>query len=232
MNQENDVDRVVALFSGAGGLSLGFTRAGLKPCLAAEVDGDACASYAANLGIEPLQRDLGDTQSIDEIVKALGTGETLAVIGGPPCQGFSSAGSRNGEDPRNRLIFNYLHIVNTIRPRWFLFENVEGILTSGGGKSLVDLVRLFIQHGYSVRLEKVNFAGYGLPQSRKRVVIIGNRIGFDFHFPEFTHGFNSGKHKSNRSLAPAPSVMEALAGPRPIQHKQRRKGSLHQFATS
>jgi DNA (cytosine-5)-methyltransferase 1 len=139
--------------------------------------------------------------------------DVLAVIGGPPCQGFSTAGSRNGLDPRNQLIFNYFSIVEQVRPLWFLFENVEGLLTSNNGKSVFDLVRRFISLGYSLRLEKVNFAAYGLPQSRKRVIIIGNRIGASFNFPFETHSFDAGKHNRLLPLFPhSPTLLQAISG--------------------
>ncbi|WP_395827776.1 DNA cytosine methyltransferase, partial [Elstera sp.] len=206
------MDQVIALFAGAGGMSVGFSRAGLKPRFAAEIEVDACKTYARNLAFEPHQCDLSDPNVVENIVNNLSGGSTLAIIGGPPCQGFSTAGSRDGKDPRNRLIFNYLYIVNAIQPRWFLFENVEGILTSNGGQDVFNLIHLFIKSGYNVRIEKVNFASYGLPQSRKRVVIIGNRIGLDFKFPEFTHSFNAGKHKSMLNLPISPNLLEALTG--------------------
>jgi DNA (cytosine-5)-methyltransferase 1 len=149
----------------------------------------------------------------------------LAVIGGPPCQGFSTAGLRSANDPRNRLIFNYFAVVDALRPRWFLFENVEGLLTSGDGEAVISLVRLFIERGYSVRLEKVNFASFGLPQARKRVVLIGNRLGMDFRFPTPSHAFNAGKHQSRSQLPQGPTLLAALAGLGPARTGQRCRSS-------
>lgn len=206
------MDRVVSLFSGAGGLSSGFASAGLKPIVAAELDAHACATYERNLGTPALNIDLGGHDAVDNLSRAVGSREVSAVIGGPPCQGFSTAGNRQSTDPRNSLIFNYFAVVESFRPRWFLFENVEGLLTSGGGRAVVNLVRAFIDRGYVVRLEKINFASYGLPQGRKRVVLVGNRLGADFELPAATHAFNAGKHRSVSGLPAAPSLLEAIGG--------------------
>src|SRR5579862_2719708 len=206
------MDKVVSIFSGAGGLSLGFARAGLKPLFGVDLNHDACRSYEKNLGAEAHNLDLSADDQGPLLRLIEGHERPFAVIGGPPCQGFSTAGSRTGSDPRNRLIFNYLALVERLQPRWFLFENVEGLLTSGDGVSVFELVRRFLSLGYSVRLEKVNFAAFGLPQSRKRVVIIGNRLGLNFSFPFETHSYASGKHNSISLFPHSPTLLEALDG--------------------
>lgn len=147
----------------------------------------------------------------------------FALIGGPPCQGFSSAGARCAADPRNGLIFNYFALVRHLQPRWFVLENVEGLLTAGGGKCVYDLVRQFLELGYSIRLEKVNFAAYGLPQSRKRVMIIGNRMGLAFHLPQETHSYASGKHNLISLFPNSPTLLEAISG---LPRASLKKGSL------
>ncbi|MBN8488668.1 MAG: DNA cytosine methyltransferase [Burkholderiales bacterium] len=154
----NSAQPVVSLFSGAGGFSYGFSRAGLKPLFGAEIDADACQSYELNVGSTCHKVDLG-TIDPDFLKDKTGGKSPFIIIGGPPCQGFSTAGPRNAADPRNRLIFNYLAIVQRLAPRWFIFENVEGLLTSGGGQDLARLVQEFIGLGYSVRLQKVSLAG-------------------------------------------------------------------------
>jgi DNA (cytosine-5)-methyltransferase 1 len=203
--------QVISLFSGAGGMSLGFAQAGLKPTIAADLDADACETYRANLGVDAIQTDIADNDPKfrEALIERRGA---FALIGGPPCQGFSSAGRKDGTDKRNRLIFEYLAIVSSVSPRWFLFENVEGLLTSNRGDSLFMLVKEFIRLGYVVRLEKVNFAAYGLPQARKRVVLIGNRLGINFAFPTASHSFDAGKHRHVNGLPLAPSLNAALAG--------------------
>ena len=202
---------VLSLFSGAGGFSHGFSRAGLKPLFGAEINKDACQSYELNIGSPCHQVDLGTIEP--RLFKEMAGGKRpFVIIGGPPCQGFSTAGPRNAKDPRNQLIFNYLATVEELDPQWFIFENVEGLLTSGGGQDLTRLVREFIRLGYSIRLQKVNLAAYGVPQTRKRVLIIGNRVGINFDFPPESFSYDSGKAKKASSLPLAPTLDEALAG--------------------
>jgi DNA (cytosine-5)-methyltransferase 1 len=192
-------------------MSLGFAEAGIKPTLATDIDVDACATYRTNLDVDAIEADLAEPS--ERLLREFDrVHDVFALIGGPPCQGFSSAGLKSGTDLRNRLIFNYLKLVDRVRPRWFLFENVEGLLTSNGGGSLADLVKEFILLGYVVRVEKVNFAGFGLPQARKRVIIIGNRLGIDFRLPRITHAFDAGKHRAVGGGAQAPTLGEALVG--------------------
>ena len=192
-------------------MSYGFGMAGAKPVAGAEIDPHACRTYQKNLESRCFELDLGKVDP-EFFVQILKHREPFAVIGGPPCQGFSTAGSRKSDDPRNRLIFNYLEIVSKVNPRWFVFENVEGLLTSGHGEAVTSLVESFLALGYSLRLQKVNFAAYGVPQTRKRLVIIGNRLGVDFEFPEEIFSFDSGKSKKISSRELAPSISAALTG--------------------
>jgi DNA (cytosine-5)-methyltransferase 1 len=204
---------VVSLFSGAGGLSRGFADAGLCPTLAAEIDGDAVSTYRANVSDAVIQSDIG--LEADRIVREVdarrGKRSVFAVVGGPPCQGFSTAGARNHSDVRNQLVFSYLEIVSRLRPSWFLFENVEGILTSGMGDAVVGLTEQFATLGYSFRVDKVNFAQWGLPQARKRVLIIGNRHGISFSLPDPTHAFDGKKHRGSRGISSS-TLGDAIAG--------------------
>jgi DNA (cytosine-5)-methyltransferase 1 len=204
-------DAVLSLFSGAGGFSHGFSIAGLSPICGAEIDKDACSTYEENLGSTCHNVDLSAVEP-SFFRKVLSSKEPFAVIGGPPCQGFSTAGARDVKDPRNRLIFNYLKIVAEVRPRWFIFENVEGLLTSGQGAAVFALVREFLSLGYSVRVHKTNLAAYGVPQTRKRVFIIGNRLGIDFSFPPEMYSYDSGKSKKRSSKPFAPTLDQALEG--------------------
>jgi DNA (cytosine-5)-methyltransferase 1 len=204
-------DKVISLFSGAGGFSYGFMQAGLKPICGSELSRDACETYEQNIGGSCHNIDLS-TASPTFFRDLLQGQSPFAVIGGPPCQGFSTAGGRNKTDPRNKLIFNYLNIVEALQPQWFIFENVEGLLTSGHGDAVVFLVKEFLRIGYSVRVQKVNFAAYGVPQSRKRVLIIGNRFGADFQFPTETNSFDSGKARKLSGKQFAPTLDDALSG--------------------
>jgi DNA (cytosine-5)-methyltransferase 1 len=204
--------QVISLFSGAGGLSKGFALAACKPIAGVELDGDARRTYEENLGVPCHDFDLASVTPAQLRAKLGIAGQPFAIIGGPPCQGFSSAGARASGDARNRLIFNYLHIVEELRPRWFFFENVEGLLTSNDGTSIYGLARTLASIGYTFRIEKVNFAAFGVPQARKRVVIVGNRLGLEFDFPAYTHSYDAGKHRWGARLPASPTLADALAG--------------------
>lgn len=195
---------VVDLFCGAGGLSLGFVRAGFTPILALDSEHSAVETYRRNLG--------------DHVHQARVDADTVlpnsnVIIGGPPCQGFSSAGMRKPGDPRNGLIAVFSTLVARLRPRAFLFENVEGFLTTDGGARVFDLLEPLIGAGYRIHLRKVNAANYGVPQHRKRVIAIGG-LGWDPTFPEPTHRAYGapGADVVGQALTPTPTISAALAG--------------------
>lgn len=223
-----DSDQVLSLFSGAGGFSYGFSRAGLRPVCGVEISAAACETYELNVGSPCHNLDLSAVEP-EFFRREFGGGSPFAIIGGPPCQGFSTAGPRRSDDPRNKLIFNYLRIVASLQPKWFIFENVEGLLTSGGGRDVAELLREFLGLGYSVRLEKVNLAKYGVPQTRKRVLIVGNRLGLDFLLPSAEYTFDSGKAKSNLGRTSAPTVEQALCGLGPAAEE---RGARVKYANS
>jgi DNA (cytosine-5)-methyltransferase 1 len=159
------------LFSGAGGLSLGLARAGWKPLLAADHWSDAIATY---------RRNFPDEQAVDLDVRDLTTkrmAELLAsepdwVVGGPPCQGFSTVGKRLRHDPRNALLREFHRIVKTLRPTGFLIENVLGLKDMRLEGGVIDL---FEGLGYSVTFHVLRAADHGVPQLRRRVVFVGHR---------------------------------------------------------
>ena len=177
--------KAISLFAGAGGCSLGFKTAGVSIIAAYENNQAAIDTYNRNF-------DEGVCHNVDlskcdftQIRSELGLkrGELDIVIGGPPCQGFTTAGSRFWDDPRNSLVRNYAQALESLYPRWFMMENVEGILTTANGIYIVECVKKMIELGYSVYLKKVYMQEYGIPQRRKRVIIIGNREGKRFEFP-------------------------------------------------
>lgn len=183
-NQRNPT--AISLFSGAGGCSLGFRQASYDIRFAMDIDADAVDSYQRNFTGTPCEAADIRELSTDMLLQRakLGAGELDILLGGPPCQGFSSAGVKAGEDPRNSLLRHYVRLLQGVRPKWFLMENVEGLLTNAGGSHIHDAVAAFLEAGYSVNVEKVYAQGYGVPQRRKRVLIVGNRLGHDFIFPE------------------------------------------------
>jgi DNA (cytosine-5)-methyltransferase 1 len=176
----------VSLFAGAGGCSLGFQQAGYDIRFATDIDADAVESYRRNFGKIPCEATDIRALDVESVLDCVGLerGELDILLGGPPCQGFSSAGEKSSDDPRNLLLRHYTRWLETIRPKWFVMENVEGLLTNAGGAHIRDAVAEFLGAGYSVNVEKVYAQGYGVPQRRKRVLIVGNRLGHDFLFPE------------------------------------------------
>ncbi|MBN9119739.1 MAG: DNA cytosine methyltransferase [Planctomycetes bacterium] len=205
------MSQAVTLFSGCGGCSLGLVRAGFSVSLAAELNEDACKTYRANVGEATLwQTDLG-TVSPGDILQRVGAGvgEIPLMAGGPPCQGFSSAGAKDWTDPRNSLLKKFVDLVAGIRPVWFVMENVEGLLTSNDGFFITEAVTQFLKAGYWVRAKKIYMEKYGLPQRRKRVIVVGNLEGCEFDFPEETHD-EPNTDSLFGTAAPLLSILDAI----------------------
>jgi DNA (cytosine-5)-methyltransferase 1 len=180
--------KAISLFCGAGGCSSGFKKAGYEIIFATDIDLAAIKTYRANFPeTKTLAADINQID-FDEVLSdlKLRAGELDFLIGGPPCQGFSTAGLRFWDDPRNALLKNYVNALDKLKPKWFLMENVEGLLTANEGLYLYEAAKALIDLGYKIRIEKVYAHEYGIPQRRKRVFIIGNRLGIDFDFPEPT----------------------------------------------
>lgn len=190
-------------FCGAGGLSLGLEAAGFSVLCAFDWDEAAVETHRTNLGNRVEQRDLFglvETPPVD------------LVVGGPPCQGFSSAGMRKSGDDRNSLVSCFARQICAIRPTAFVFENVEGFLTAEDGKHIFELLEPLISEGYRIHLRKVNAANFGVPQHRKRVLAIGG-LGWDPAFPESTHtAFGApGARLAARHLPLTKTVEQALS---------------------
>ncbi len=140
--------------------------------------------------------------------------DAAVIVGGPPCQGFSSAGRRREDDHRNTLVGVFATLVAEHRPSAFLFENVEGFLTGGDGRFVFDLLEPLFEAGYQMHLRKVNAATFGVPQHCKRVVVIGG-LGWDPGFPDATHrayGAPGAVLGTNGALPPTPTLGAALEG--------------------
>ncbi len=189
----------VSLFSGGGGMDLGFQNAGFKIIWAIDNNEDAVMTYRTNIGNHILCADITKID-LDTIPDA------DVVIGGPPCQSFSLAGKRHVEDSRGQLVWRYLEIIKKISPKAFVFENVTGLMSAkdSNGNYIVDLLKnAFSDIGYTISLQIMNAAEYGVPQKRKRVIIVGKKNGQHFRFPEPTHGMREG-------LKPFLSVRDAI----------------------
>jgi DNA (cytosine-5)-methyltransferase 1 len=200
---------VIDLFAGAGGLSLGFKLAGFEITASYDNWQAAVDTYRANFE-EPAY--------VASITRDLDLPKATVIAGGPPCQGFSSAGMRRSGDERNTLVGEYARLIVRERPAAFVFENVEGFLTGARGYWLFELLDPLIEAGYRIHVRKVNAASYGVPQHRKRVICIGG-LGWDPSFPETTHAaFGApGAHlRAPVALPKTPTIAEAfreLPGP-------------------
>lgn len=169
---------VVSLFAGAGGMDIGFDLEGFKTIWANDFDKDSCETHRlwskANVVHAPIEK-----VDLDEIPQA------DVVLGGFPCQGFSLAGPRKVEDKRNILYSYFVKVIEKIKPRAFVAENVKGILTLGGGEIIKVIVKEFADRGYDVQFKLLNAADYGVPEDRFRVIMVGIRkdIKTEFVYP-------------------------------------------------
>jgi DNA (cytosine-5)-methyltransferase 1 len=205
----------VDLFCGAGGLSEGLRQAGFRSVLGLDYDRNAIASYAANHpGAQALHRDVS-TLRADEIFEAAGTDQIDLVTGGPSCQGFSTHGKRIEDDPRNFLFREFARIVRQVKPRFFLMENVKGLLAYRGGYFRKAIEDTFGRAGYRVVSGTLCAADFGVPQLRHRVFFIGAKIDdpVQLSLPMPTHGAGDGLFE----LRPYVTVEEAI-GDLPLMH--------------
>ena len=170
------------LFAGAGGLSLGLQRAGFQTVCAVESDPDAARTYASHCAGTEVREGRVEGQDFGEF-----RGRVSLVCGGPPCQPFSSGGLRRGEsDDRNGLP-SFVRAVESVEPEAVLVENVPGLAVGKRKEALEELVSDLKSLGYRAEWEVLNAADYGVPQSRRRLFIVGLRAG-SFLWPEPTHG--------------------------------------------
>ena len=170
--------KVLSLFSGCGGLDLGFERAGFNIPFANEFDKTIFETFKINHPKTNLiEGDIRQIQSQDF------GGAFDGIIGGPPCQSWSEAGTLRGiNDQRGQLFFDYNRILKEVRPKFFLAENVSGMLADRHSDAVKNILQLFNESGYNVSLTMVNAKDYGVAQERKRVFYIGFRKDLDISF--------------------------------------------------
>lgn len=174
--------KVISLFSGCGGLDLGFERAGFEIPVANEYDSTIWSTFEANHPKTTLIK--GDIRNIKE---SDFPDDIDGIIGGPPCQSWSEAGTLRGiEDARGQLFYDYIRILKEKQPKFFLAENVSGMLANRHSEAVENIVNMFRECGYNVTITLVNAKDYGVAQERKRVFYIGFRddLNIDFKFPE------------------------------------------------
>lgn len=177
---------VISLFSGCGGLDLGFEKAGFDIPVANEFDKTIWATFKANHPKTHLIE--GDVRQITKTdIAPFINGEVDGIIGGPPCQSLSEAGSLRGiEDDRGQLFFDYIRILKDFKPKFFLAENVSGMLANRHSEAVQNILNHFDEAGYDVSLTLVNAKDYGVAEERKRVFYIGFRkdLNINFVFPK------------------------------------------------
>ncbi|MBB1537499.1 MAG: DNA (cytosine-5-)-methyltransferase, partial [Bacteroidia bacterium] len=168
-----------SLFCGAGGIDIGFERAGFKTVWANDINRDACETFRRWSHAEVVCGDIGKIDA-DDIP------DTDILLGGFPCQGFSLSGPRKLDDSRNALYKHYVRIVKAKQPMAFIGENVKGLLTMGQGEIMEAIVLAFSDCGYDVRYELLDAKYYGVPEERERVIIVGLRkdLGLKFEYPK------------------------------------------------
>jgi len=209
------VFNTVDLFCGAGGFTEGFRKAGGFSNLFA-VDFDLKAIETLTYNHKEINGVCADVSTLDtEKLAKLTKSKTVdVVIGGPPCQGFSLAGRRLPDDPKNRLFLEYVRIVRELKPKVVVFENVVGLMSMQGGLVLEAICEEFSDAGYEVTYDILNSADYGVPQARPRFILIGRYGKGPVNMPQHTHiaaSKSSTMDLFSNELLPHVSVKDALS---------------------
>ena len=221
----------VDLFAGCGGLSEGFIMNGYKLIAANEIDKNIMSTNSFNHSkYTPIENfilgDITEIETKQRLLDACNNIEIDVVIGGPPCQGFSYAGWRDPNDKRNQLFKEFVAMVEQLKPKFFVMENVLGILTMRKGDAIKEIVQAFSEIGYYINHPmKLNAEEFGVPQRRKRVFIIGsrNRIIINppqplFHLPSKCTGKKKKTNIVNKTLPITMSVRDAIGNLPPLEN--------------
>jgi DNA (cytosine-5)-methyltransferase 1 len=198
----------------------------------------AIRTVNANFGEDCVPVDVASL-TVPDVIELAGGKAPRVMVGGPPCQSFTSAGRRRVDDPRGSLVGMYASLAAAVRPDVVVFENVEGFVTAGGGRFVFDLLDPLIEAGYRVRLRKVNLANYGVPQHRKRVIAVASLLD-EPPFPLPSHSaWGAPGAKAVAGRPPTPTLGEALAGlpepdspDAPTDHVVSKVGALEQARIS
>jgi DNA (cytosine-5)-methyltransferase 1 len=192
----------IDLFSGCGGMSLGLRAAGLTPILAIDNCKDALETLRCNKPDLPtLDLDLGFCDPSKDV--RIEETPTL-IVGGPPCQGFSISGKRNPNDRRNRLYQGFVHFVRFFQPEFFIMENVPNMASMSNGRILGSIIKEFENLGYAVSYQIMLASDYGVPQNRRRLILVGSRAGQIFDFPLPTTSRNEDKVTTFQAISDLP----------------------------
>ncbi len=207
--------KIIDLFAGVGGLSYGFAHDDAFEIVAAnEILPNMAKAYELNhpsvkvyckdikdFGIKDLQKDFG-----------INKGGIDLIVGGPPCQAYSTVGKRLVTDPKGKLFQEYYRVLKELNPKVFLFENVKGLLSMQKGELLKTILLLFESLGYEIAYKVLNSADYGAPQVRERIIIIGTKLNHPFNYPQPTH-YNPEEEKNllTKKLLPYLKLSDAIS---------------------
>ena len=202
MKEYNAID----LFCGCGGLSYGFESAGFNILLGIDNDKKALETFELNhKNAKSICGDITQVSYENDIKPLIGEKRIDVIIGGPPCQGMSLSGPRKFDDPRNRLYLSYIRLVDEIRPKMFVIENVPGLVGLFGGQIKDSIIQKFTDMGYKIQYKILCSADYGVPQNRKRVVFVGYQEG-EFEYPKKSNSLVS----CEMALSDLPSLTDTL----------------------
>src|SRR3989344_5379192 len=207
--------KIIDLFSGVGGLSYGFSHNDNFEIIAAnEILPNMAKAYSLNHPtVKVYVEDIKyfNAKKIEQDL-SVGSDEIDIIIGGPPCQAYSTVGKRLIDDPRGKLFQEYCRVLKEFNPKLFLFENVKGLLSMQDGELLKTILSLFESLGYKVQYKLLNAADYGAPQIRERVIIIGSKMKNNFKYPDPTHhDFNNNPNLFDKQLKPYLTLEEAIS---------------------
>jgi DNA (cytosine-5)-methyltransferase 1 len=211
--------KIASLFSGCGGLDLGFENAGFEVVYANDIDKAVWETFEKNHNLKIDRRSIVDVKS-EEIPEVDG------IIGGPPCQSWSLAGAMRGiNDSRGRLFYEYIRILKDKKPLFFVAENVPGIISSTHLPEFNKILEEFSKIGYNISYKLLDARDYGVPQERKRVVVVGLRkdFGKKFEFPEPTH---SPDGKTKNKWVNLKEAIGELPAPMPAKEKNKTNDTL------
>lgn len=205
----------IELFSGAGGLMLGLELAGFNSVVANEIHPDPCKTLRRNFPNTRVVEGSIRGMSGEELLKRAGftkddLGDIDLIAGGPPCQGFSTAGLKNPIDSRNNLVKEFIRVVAELKPKYFLLENVSGLVTMYNGKIFKSLLEQISFIGYKYNYGILKASDFGVPQMRKRLIILGARNGNPPTIPTPTHYNPKIPNLFTLKLKPYVTVGEAL----------------------
>ena len=227
LSSDTKFGTVIDLFCGAGGLSAGFEQAGFTVLAGNDVMASAGATFEATHAHAKFLHGEIQKFSASDFLNAAGLkkGELHCLIGGPPCQAFSVYNHRRGlEDDRAHLFREYMRIVEGLYPAWVVLENVTGILSAGGGEAVEAIHAEFEKLGYHIEMRVLKAEEYGVPQERRRVIFLGNRLQQPIKWPVPTHG------ASEDGLLPFVSIRDAIGDLPPLENGERGDGAPYALA--